>query len=854
MTVILDQFLQTLRESGLMTAPEIDSLLRTLAPAEKPETGEELARLLVQRHKLTKFQAQAIYQGKPRGLVVGGYTVLEELGRGGMGYVYKAQHRRMQRVVALKVLSPAVAKDTEAVQRFHHEVLAAAKLSHPNIVIAHDADEVDGVHFLVMEYVEGRDLGALVLERGPLPVGTAVAYILQAAKGLEFAHKRKIIHRDIKPSNLLLDKAGIVKILDMGLARLEQQAATDGTTAASLTQSGQVMGTIDYMSPEQAMDSHCADERSDIYSLGCTLFYLLTGRPVFGGETLLKKMMAHREEKIPSLQACRQDVPKELDAMFQKMVAKQAEDRYRCMGEVIAAIEPFRDPGVQEVAEAVSLRAGVTDADDIEKQPVETITGNSDSGTETLACTALLNAELPGVPALAGPRRPQLNRGHILIGSVAAGMGLLLLLSGIVLRLRTSEGTLVVEVSLPDAEVSVDDGKLTIRSPGDSQPVQVQVAEGKHLLLVKKGGFETFTKEFSIRAGGRETIRAELVPKKPETAGESANPQHPDASAARSVGPDRRPRGPVPPPAIAPFDAAQARKQQGAWAQHLGVPVEMTNSIGMRLTLIPPGEFTMGAAPAEMEEALGHVGGYGKWEESVKSESPQHKVILTRPIYLGVHEVTQAQYERVMGQNPSHFSATGPGRDAVVGIDTSSCPVEGVTWNNAAEFCTKLSEKERLKPSSVRAGETVTMLDDAGYRLPTEAEWEFACRAGTTTKYWLGDDAGALGRAAWFHANSGGRTHAVGELEANPFGLYDIHGNVWEWVQDSWQPTYYGQFQDKPALDPRGPSPPDSRCVIRGGHWVMAEFACRAACRHFNAPAERGDGLGFRVTLTVGVP
>jgi formylglycine-generating enzyme required for sulfatase activity len=275
----------------------------------------------------------------------------------------------------------------------------------------------------------------------------------------------------------------------------------------------------------------------------------------------------------------------------------------------------------------------------------------------------------------------------------------------------------------------------------------------------------------------------------------------------------------------------------------------------MKFVLIPPGEFTMGSTPAEIEEALKLVGGDADWQKHwqkcIKSEAPQHKVILTQPIYLGVHEVTQAQYEKIMGQNPSHFAATGPGKDAVAGIDTSNFPVEMVSWNDAAEFCTKLSETERLKPFYLRAGETVTMLDGAGYRLPTEAEWEFACRAGTTTKYWIGDKDEDLPQAGWFNANSGNRSHAVGELKANPFGLFDIHGNVWEWVHDGWDPTYYRQFQEKPALDPNGPSSAGSLHAVRGGVWIIAASYCRASDRAAHDPTRRGHDFGFRAALVV---
>ncbi|HWE38446.1 MAG TPA: protein kinase [Isosphaeraceae bacterium] len=337
----LARFVKDSADIGVLEASEIRAFLDHLPPAKRPRDARSLARELVTAKRLTAYQAGAICQGKAKGLAIGRYVVLDKLGAGGMGVVFKAEQKKLRRVVALKILPPSITREPEALIRFRREAEAAAKLDHPNLVRAIDADEAGGMHFLVMEYIDGRDLGKLVRGRGPLAAGQAVDAILQAARGLAAAHARGIIHRDIKPSNLILDSGGTVKVLDLGLARLDDPDVSDAA-AGGLTLTNAFLGTADYMSPEQAFDPRLADARSDIYSLGCTFHFLLTAKPVYGGRSLMQRLLGHREGTIPSLRTARPDVPPALDDAFRRMIAKTPADRPASMAEVVDLLEPCR--------------------------------------------------------------------------------------------------------------------------------------------------------------------------------------------------------------------------------------------------------------------------------------------------------------------------------------------------------------------------------------------------------------------------------------------------------------------------------------------------------------------------------
>ncbi|MCR4412517.1 MAG: serine/threonine protein kinase [Thermoguttaceae bacterium] len=333
----VDHFLDLVRRSELVEREQLNRLLAQLraeATAEQQADTAFVADRLVQAGLLTPWQCEQLLAGRYKGFFLKKYKLLNHLGTGGMSNVYLAEHLLMHRRVAIKVLPKSRVEDSSYLARFRREAQAAAALDHRNIVRAYDIDNEANNHFLVMEYVEGRDLQTIVQEEGPLDFARAANYTRQAAEGLEHAHQAGLIHRDVKPANLLIDQNGVVKVLDLGLARFSRE----DESSLTLAYQENVLGTADYLAPEQAVDSHGVDARADIYSLGCTLYFLLTGHPPFPEGTLPQRLLAHQRTPPPDVRVDRPDAPEDLVAICTKMMAKKPDDRYASARQVADAL------------------------------------------------------------------------------------------------------------------------------------------------------------------------------------------------------------------------------------------------------------------------------------------------------------------------------------------------------------------------------------------------------------------------------------------------------------------------------------------------------------------------------------
>jgi serine/threonine protein kinase len=339
-TVSVIDFVEALRAAELMKVGDLNELMLVEARSQFRE-ARDLARHALEQNWLTPYQANLLLKGRGAELVLGPYALLERLGEGATGQVFKARHRKMDRLVALKIIRQDLVTDQEVLVRFYREIRLVGRLNHPNIVHAYDAGPMGPRHVLAMEYVEGTDLGRLVKKHGPLPVAQACEYLRQAACGLAHAHERKLVHRDVKPANLLVTRDGHqVKVLDLGLGRLQRTSDSQATNRFT-PRGSMLIGTPDYLAPEQAIDFHAADARADVYGLGCTLFHLLTGQPPFAGGSMAEKLLKHQQATPPALEQFRNDIPVGLEAVLRAMLAKHPGQRYPNAGVVAEAMKPW---------------------------------------------------------------------------------------------------------------------------------------------------------------------------------------------------------------------------------------------------------------------------------------------------------------------------------------------------------------------------------------------------------------------------------------------------------------------------------------------------------------------------------
>ncbi len=345
-TLTTDQFLDVLRKSKLVDEQRLQAFLAPSSSA-KPTNPRDLGQQLIRHALLTPWQATQLLAGKWKGFFLAHekYKLMDRLGAGGMGQVFLCEHVRMKRLVALKVLPIDKLKDDRsALERFDREARAAAALDHPNIARAHDIDTDGKLHFLVMEFVDGSSLQEVVKKHGPLDAIRAAHYIRDAAEGLQHAHDAGWVHRDIKPGNLLLGRDGMVKILDMGLARL---FIDDSDNLTKRYEKNAVLGTADYLAPEQATNSSEVDIRADIYSLGATFYFLLTGKPPFEDGTVTQKLIWHQTKPPKPIRELRPDVPKEVETVITRMMAKKPVHRYQEPAAIVAALEPWTRQAVE---------------------------------------------------------------------------------------------------------------------------------------------------------------------------------------------------------------------------------------------------------------------------------------------------------------------------------------------------------------------------------------------------------------------------------------------------------------------------------------------------------------------------
>ena len=720
-----DAFANYVNQAGLANEDQLDEARSMQATANKYGNVLSLADALVMKGTITaahKENVERKIQSQLEGIKqLGNFKLIEKLGEGGMGAVYLADDTLAGRKVALKVLSPRHASDPEYLQRFRREARAAGRLNHLNIVTAFSVGEELGSHYYVMEYCEGEALDVRLKRELFLSGDQAIQIVMQVASGLKYAHEHGVIHRDIKPANIFVTRDGVAKILDLGLSK----NIVDENQSFN-TETGVTMGTPHYISPEQVRGDKAIDGRTDIYSLGAMFYHLVTGQTPFQGATAAIIVMGHMSGNLPDPRETREDIPAGIVQVIQKMMAKNAAERYSDCSELLDDLERVMDgkmPAIQAV----------------------------EAGKPTVATRQKLQAP------------------------VATTIG----------------------YNLVDPYQTREERKFDSKAPPSSKRTM-------YLWLSGLGAAVLILTWALIQA-----TQGNAKPKETQAPDAGAMPLTP-AIPAVVMAEEKKPGD------LNPKNAASALAAGAALPKELRL--DLGGGVEMELVLMPAGTFKMGSL---------------KIDGGRQDDEMLHPVTIGKAFYMGKYTVTQPQYEVVTKKKPSHFTG-------------EKNPVERVSWFDAAEFCKMLNTG--LKPR-LPAGMEI--------QLPTEAQWEYACRAGTATRYYFGEEDSKLGDAAWYRANGSKHAHPVGEKNANAFGLYDMYGNVWQWCNDFYAKKYYEQ---SPDADPPGPvqgdpyNGKDPARVLRGGSWLYDTDLCRSAFRFKLPPGYRGDDVGFRVVMVPSTP
>lgn len=749
------------------------------------------------------------------GTQIGPYRIEKLLGQGGMGVVYQAWHTRLHRRVALKLLSSVQAAHHQSLQRFEREMATVGQFNHPQVVTGLDAGDYEGTYFLAMELVQGPNLSQVLAACGPLSLPDACEIIRQVAIGLEYVHQHGLLHRDLKPSNLMLTctdgGAMLVKILDLGLARFSGKYQP----VSAITSAGQILGTLEFLAPEMGGNDEDLAPRADLYSLGATFYKLLTGNAPLSAQdypTPIQLLTAIANE-TPAPIAQKAAVPRKLARLIHSLLAKNPDRRPPSAQAVADQLAPY--------ARKSNLHALFEQCQMASLPPNQNVGLIPHHGTSSPSNVADANSNKSKPPN--GPI-------HRSYGLAFAAVLVLLIAAGII-WLKTDGGYLKI-VAEPDVEITLqilNDGQV-IDSLNVSQVDQaIWYRAGIYQLrlpLERKAEFELSNSEFTLKHRRKQVVKITKIKDPPFKVSPSNRPvdavQPQPAKSPRSL-------------QLTHFNLTEAQNYQRDWAKSVGLPLEKTvelpGGVPMSFRLIPPGEFLMGSTDAELDEFTAQSKAWNDlWGLShIPRERFQHRVRISKPFYFAKFEMTRAQWKSITGNDPSNPSYHKG--------DPTVMPVVDVSWNDCQAMIGVLNQ--RFNDSAV------------SFALATEAQWEYACRAGTTTPFFFGNLEKASQDTFWYFGNRNRIEQPVGLLKPNSWGLFDMHGNVHEWVQDRGGKPY---AEDKLVVDPADSldeSHGNDHRIMRGGSVWDPPTACRSAFRGYRPPDYRFGALGLRLTMSM---